>query len=217
MRGIEADDPAADDRDLAGHHAGNPAQQNAASAVFLFQRGGACLYRHAPRDLAHRLEQRQGAVLSRHRFIGDCRHARLHQFRRLFRVCGEMQIREQHLAFVEQCAFGRQRLLHFHDHLAFSEDLRRFLLDCSASGFVIGIGCADAGAGAAFHPDLMPMSFQLAHAFGCQAHPVFMGLDLTDSTNAHTQIPSADLFAPYVGARCGCENVPRGENRNKLV
>ena len=59
--GVEADHAAADDRHLARRDAGDAAEQNATTAMGFFERGGAGLDRHAPGDLAHRLEQRQAA------------------------------------------------------------------------------------------------------------------------------------------------------------
>ena len=79
LRGVHAGDAAAEDRDLGRRNAGNAAEQHAAAALLLFEIMRADLDRHAARDFAHRLQQRQRAVARRHRLIGDAGRARLHQ------------------------------------------------------------------------------------------------------------------------------------------
>ena len=60
--GMQADDAAADDRDPAGQHARHAAEQHAAAAVGLLQRGARRLDREATGDLGHRRQERQAAA-----------------------------------------------------------------------------------------------------------------------------------------------------------
>ena len=62
LRGIDADDAAAEDQHLGRRHAGHAAEQDAAAAVHLLEVLGALLHRHPARHLGHRREQRQLAV-----------------------------------------------------------------------------------------------------------------------------------------------------------
>ena len=56
---------------------------------------GADLHRHAARDFAHRLQQRQRTVARGHRLIGDAGRAGLHQAFRLRLVGGEVEVGEE--------------------------------------------------------------------------------------------------------------------------
>ena len=61
-RGVDAGGAAAEHDDLARQHARHAAEQDAVAAVRLGEKMAADDDRHAPGDLAHRLEQRQAAV-----------------------------------------------------------------------------------------------------------------------------------------------------------
>ena len=76
----------ADDDDFRRRNARNAAEQHATAAVGFLERGGAGLDRHAARDLAHRLEQRQGAARTGHGFIGNRGDAGLDQIGGLLRI-----------------------------------------------------------------------------------------------------------------------------------
>ena len=106
-RGLRADDAAADDDDLARRHAGHAAEQHAAAAIGLLQRGRRRLDRKAAGDLAHRRKQRQAAVRVGHRLVGDRGDAGSDQAARLCRVGGEMEIGEEDLAGAELRPFLR--------------------------------------------------------------------------------------------------------------
>ncbi len=87
---------------LARRHAGHAAEQHARAALLLLQAMRADLHRHAPRDLAHRRQQRQRAARVGDGLVGDAGGARAHQPLGLRAVGGEMQIGEQHLPRAQQ-------------------------------------------------------------------------------------------------------------------
>ena len=65
--------PAPSTTTRAGPDAGDAAEQHAAPAVLALEEVRADLGRHAPRDLAHRREQRQRAVGRLHGLVRDRR------------------------------------------------------------------------------------------------------------------------------------------------
>ena len=70
-RGVPPDVSRAEHDDARGPHAGCAAEQDAPSAPIALEEVGADLRRHAPRDFAHRREQRQGTGRVLHRFVRD--------------------------------------------------------------------------------------------------------------------------------------------------
>ena len=100
-RGVDARGAAAEHDDFARQHARHAAEQDALAAVGLGQKMAADDDRHAPRDFAHRFEQRQ-AVIARDRFVGDGGHARFQQRVGQFAVRGEMEIGEKNLALAQK-------------------------------------------------------------------------------------------------------------------
>ena len=104
-------------------HAGHAAEQHAAAALLLLEIMGADLDRHPPGDLAHRLQQRQRAVIGGHRLIGDAGRARRDQALGLLGIGREVEIGEEQVARLEQGDLLRLRLLHLHDHVGCGEDL----------------------------------------------------------------------------------------------
>ena len=75
-RRLGTDNAAADDHDLADRNAGNAAQQDAAAAVRLLQRGSRRLDRQPAGDLAHRGKERQAAIDVGHGLVGNRGDAR---------------------------------------------------------------------------------------------------------------------------------------------
>ncbi len=95
LRCVDARNAAAEDRDSRRRHAGHAAEQYAAAALFLLQIMGADLDRHAAGHFGHRLEQGEGTVVRRHRFIGDAGRAGFHQSFGLRLVRGEVEVSEE--------------------------------------------------------------------------------------------------------------------------
>ena len=98
---MQADDAAAEDDDLARQHAGHAAEQHAAAAIGLLQRGGAGLDRQAAGDFGHRRKQRQAAAIVGDGLVGDRRDARGQQAPGLVRIRREMQIGVEDLAVAQ--------------------------------------------------------------------------------------------------------------------
>ena len=71
MAALRPDDAASEHHDLRGGHTGNAAEEDPAAAVGLLERPGTHLRREAARDLAHRRQQRQTAVVGLDRLVGD--------------------------------------------------------------------------------------------------------------------------------------------------
>jgi hypothetical protein len=96
-----------------------------------------------------------------------------------------VQVREQNLAWPEQEALARLRLLHFHDHFRGREHLRGCAHHLCAAGFVLRIADADARASARLDDDLVPGSRQLAHTRWHKSDAVLVHLDLTWNADTH--------------------------------
>ena len=96
-RRVDAAGAAAQHDHSPRQHARHAAQQHAAAAIVFGQKIAAHQHRHAPGDLAHRLQQRQPAVHF-DRFVGDARHAGFHQRLRQRPVGRQVQVSEQNLA-----------------------------------------------------------------------------------------------------------------------
>ena len=95
LAGARARDAGAEDDDLARPHAGRAGEQHAAAAVLRLQAPGADLDREATRDLAHRRQQRQRAVVELERLVGERVDAARAQHVGQRRVGREMQVGEQ--------------------------------------------------------------------------------------------------------------------------
>jgi hypothetical protein len=189
LRGVEADNTAADHGNLAGHHARDAAEQHAAPAMGLFQCGGAGLHAHATGDLAHRLEQRQRSARTGHGLIGDAGHAAGEQFPGLFGIRCQVEVSVKDLAFAQASAFDRLRFLDLHHHFAFGKDDLGSVDDLGASGDILRIGGADSGTGLGFDPHLVTVVDQFAGALGREADAILVVLDFLRATDAHGGSP----------------------------
>src|SRR5439155_1092047 len=108
-----AGDAGAEDDDLRRTYAGDAREQDAATAVGRLQTPRARLHRELARDLAHRREQRQRAVVELDRLVGDGAHAALDEHARQRLVGGEVEIREEdelraHMAELFAAEVGRR-------------------------------------------------------------------------------------------------------------
>ena len=185
LRGVDAGDAAAEDRDLGRGDAGNAAEQHAAAALLLLEIMGADLDRHAARDFAHRLEQRQRAGLRRHRLISDAGRARLHQPLGLRLVGGEVEIGEQDVPRLEQRDLLRLRLLDLDDHVGRLEHRRRVGKDLRA-GLFIGLSGQSMPLPALVSTTTSwPCGDQLGDRGRRQPDAIFVDLDLLRHPDAH--------------------------------
>ena len=184
---MQADDAAADDRDLGRQHARHAAEQDAEATIGLLQRGRPRLDRQASGDLRHRRQQRQAAALVGHRLIGDRGDAGGDEALGLFRIRRQMQIGVEKLAVTELRPFGGLRLLHLDDHVALFEDILGGGGDLGAGRGIGGIISADTDARLGLHPDLVAVGNIFAHRSRRQADAIFMILDFLRATDTHAR------------------------------
>ena len=185
LRGVDAGHPAAEDRDLGRGDPRDAAEQHAAAALLLFQIMGADLDRHAPRDFAHRLQQRQRARAAGDGFIGDARRARRHQPLGLGLVGGEVKVGEQDVARFEHRDLGGLGLLDLDDHVGAREHRSGVGEDRGAGLFIGAVGKVDAHAGIGLDHHFMPGRDQLGHRRRGQPDAIFVILDFLGDTDAH--------------------------------
>jgi hypothetical protein len=178
LRRVCADDAAADDDDARCRNSGHAAQKHAAPAAHLLQILRADLNRHASRHFRHRRQERKRAFLVRDRLVGHARHFAFEQLFGEFEIGREMQVSEEHLAFAHARVFGRNRLFHFHDHLALRPHfVSRFEYLC-ARAFVQRIFEAGAFARPALHHYLVSGIGQRTHTGRRHPHPILVVFDL---------------------------------------
>jgi hypothetical protein len=122
-RRVVADDAAADHEHAAGRHAGYPSEQEPPPAERLFEEVRAGLSGEAAGDLAHRSQQRERMVVRLHSLVGDAGRAALGERAGEVGVRGQVEVREQHLAFAEERVLGLERLLHLEQELRVLPDL----------------------------------------------------------------------------------------------
>ena len=214
---VQADDAAADDRDLARQHAGHAAEQHAAAAIGLLQRGRAGLDRQAAGDFRHRREQRQAAAVVGHGLVGDGGDAGGEQALGLLRIGREMQVGVEDLVVAQLHPFAGLRLLDLDDHVGAGEDVFGGLDDLRAGGAVGVVVGADAGAGARLDEHLMAMRDVFADGARRQADAVFVVLDFLRAADAHVclltmqdEIPEDNQTTERAACACevGCRTRP---------
>ena len=184
-RGVDARDAAAEDRDLARVHAGHAAQEDPASALFLFEVMLADMNRHAAGDFAHRLEERKRAGGAGHGFIGDAGRARFHQALGLRLVGGEVEIGVERVVRLQHGDFARLRLFHLHDHLGRVEHFGRAIEDGRTDAAIMVVAEIDAHAGIGLDEHLVAVIDQFGDRAGGQADAIFVILDFLGHTDAH--------------------------------
>ena len=154
-RGVEADDPAADDEHGRGGDAGHAAEQHPAPAERLLEHERAGLGRDLAGDLAHRREQRQPAVRVLDGLVGDARRAGRLQPGRELRRGREVQVREERLAGPQHRDLRRLRLLDLQHELGGGEDGGGVRDDPRALRDVVLVLDRAAGAGAGLDEHLV--------------------------------------------------------------
>src|SRR5439155_15103062 len=166
-------DAAAEDHDFAAPHAGHAAQENALAAVCFCRLDGGDLDRHPAGDLAHRLEQRQLAVVGLDRLVGDGGDLPLQKGLGQGLVGGEVEVRVDGLAFLHQTVFGRDRLLHLDDHVRPRPDVGGFVDDLPAHRLVRAVRNPAADACVLLDQDRVAATGELFHAAWHQADSIF--------------------------------------------
>ena len=139
LRGVDADDAAAEDHDLRRRDAGHAAEQHAATAVELLEVLRAFLHGHPPRHLRHWREQRQLARRQLDRLVRDARRAAVDVCLRELLVGGEVEVREDRLPRAHATPLRGDGLLHLHDHLGRCPHRVRIGRDLGADRNVVGV------------------------------------------------------------------------------
>ena len=171
--------------DLARQHARHAAEQHAAAAIGLLQRGRAGLDRQAAGDFRHRRQQRQAAAVVGDGLVGDRGDAGGEQALGLLRIRREVQIGVEDLAVAQLHPFAGLRLLDLDDHVRLGEHLLGGPGDLGAGGAIGIVVGADAGARAGLDQHLVAVRDIFAHRAGRQADAVFVVLDFLRATDAH--------------------------------
>jgi hypothetical protein len=139
---------------------------------------------HAPRVLAHRLQQQQRQVASLlPRFVSDGVAAGCEQGFRLFLGGPEVEAGEQHVLPAQQCDLGPLRFLHLHNE--FRSCGNCFCVHCAlrSSGFIRRVGIARPLAGSALHDHSVAEFDEFRDGGGHHADAVFLGPDPTRDTD----------------------------------
>ena len=185
---MKADDAAAENGYFSGKHARNAAEQHAAAAIGLLQRGCAGLDRQPSGHLRHRSQQRQSAAVVGHGLIGNRGDAGRKQAFGLLRIRSKVQVGVEDLAVAQLHPFVGLRLLDLDDHVRLGEHVLGGPGDrcaCSTVGVVVG---ADTGAGARLDQNLMAVGGVFADGARRQADAIFVVLDFLGAADAHLAI-----------------------------
>ena len=185
VRGVLAGGPGAQHGHLCARNATDAAHQHPTATAGLEQRGRAHLGSETAGDLAHGVQQRQGAVGALHRLVRDGGRPRINQCLRQLRLGGQVQIGEQHLVGAQAAVLLGDRLLDLDDHLGLAPDLVSGLHDAGALGGVLLVGDRRAHAGSGLHEHLVAAAGEFPDADGGHADPVLVVLDLSGDSDAH--------------------------------
>ncbi len=148
--------------------------------------------RHPPRDLAHRGQQRQAAVVSLDRLV---RHRHDPAAARRFKqraIRRKMEIGKHHLAAPESTKFARLRFFHFHDQLRPPIQRGRGRHDPCAHRPVIAVRGAAPVAGAALDQDRVPGVGERLAVHRQQSNAVLVRLDLPGHADDHGSTASGE-------------------------
>ena len=189
LRGVCADHTAAKYDHASGWHARHAAQKNSSTARHLLKVMSADLHGHAPRHFRHRSEQRKRAASIRNGLVSDARDFSFEQLSCQLRLRRKMKISEEQLAFAHARVFGRNRLFHFHNHLAFGPNVVGRIKHGRARALVERVFKTRAFARASFDNDPMPRVRQSAHTSRSQTNSVLVILNLFRKSNNHSLAP----------------------------
>ncbi len=185
-RRVVADDPAAEDDHVAGLDTGRPREKDTPPAERLLEEVRRCLRSEPARDLAHRGEQRQPAVVGLDGLVGDGGDPAVRQRARERLVRGDVEVREEHQPFAQPRILGLDRLLDLEQELGLAPGVVD-RDDPGARSLVLLVGERASLSGRRLDEDLVPALDQLAGTGRGERHPVLVGLDLL--RNADTQGP----------------------------
>ena len=140
------------------------------------------LGRQAPRDFAHRCQQRQAAVLQLHGFVGDGSGACLQQGLANAGIGGQVQVGEQHHVLPQIDKFLRLRFLHLHHQMGAPGLVAAHHLGTGGGEGVVTDSRSSPGSG--FDAHLQALAHQFPHRIGSQRHALLIELDLLRHTDA---------------------------------
>ena len=158
------------------------------------------------RDLAHRGEQRQPAIVRLHRLVGDCSDAAVRQGSRERLIRGDVEIREENEPFPQPRVLGLDRLLDLEQKVGLAPGV----VDRDDPGprpLVLLVGERAPLPRRRLDENLVPALDQLARARRGERHPVLVGLDLLRNTD--TQGP--ETLSPRWRATKPLNNTPTTE------
>ena len=182
--GVVADDPAADHEHPARRDARDAAEQEAPPAKRLLEEVGACLGSEPARDLAHRREQRQRAVVGLDGLVSHAGGSALGEGACQLLACREMQVRQEHQPLTEERILGRKGLLDLEQELGFAPNV----LDTPegrSDGTVCVVREGASVARARLDEHFVAALDELASAGRRQSDPVLVRLDLIDDSDLH--------------------------------
>ena len=96
-----------------------------------------------------------------------------------------MKIGEKDLSFPQKRKFGRQRLLHFDDHVRAGPNILGQVDDFRAGLFVILIGITGTDTGVFFHEQSVSALGQLLHRRGEKRDALFLFLNFLGNADNH--------------------------------
>ena len=177
-------------------NAGHAAEEDAAAAVVLLEMSGAGLDGQLAGDLAHREEQRVSAARQLHRLEGDTADVGLeHALREILRIGrGQMQIRVQDLARLEQRPLLRKRLLDLVDHVCLGEHVFD-VGELGAGRLVLFVAEARTDTCAGLDDHLVAGPHEVLGAVWRHGDAVLLVLDLLGDTDDHD---SSSLSIPMI-------------------
>ncbi len=194
---IRAGHAAAEDGDDGGVRSGNAGDEQAGAAVGLQHRVRAHDGSEPAGDLAHRCEQREGAVRKLHRLVGDRGDAPVDECPRQRLVRGEVQVGEQDEPATEVAVLALDRLLHLEDEFGFLPGARGVGQDGRPCVRVQFIRDGRAASGAGLDEHVVPVGDQVVDAGRGDRHPELVVLDFAGDRDLHeAPITSTWWFAP---------------------
>ena len=182
--GVFPGDTSADDGNVSGRGAGDPAEEDAGTAEGFHEVEGAHLDGEPAGDFAHGGEQGQ-AVVAGDGFVGDAGHAAVHERLGAVGVGGKVQVGEEHLAVAHVWPFAGLWFFHLHDEVGVGPHLGGGGDDGGAGGFVVGVGEPGGGTSGGFHEDGVAVFGEFPNAGGGEGDAGFAGFDFFGAADNH--------------------------------
>ena len=206
-RGVRSGDAGPDHDDSAGATPGTPLSNTPRPPEGALEMRRPGDRRHPTGDLAHRREQRQGAVRQPDGLVGDRRRSAVDDRLGAVPVGGEVEVGEQHEPVAQARELLLDRLFHLADELGFAPELVRVGDDPGADPQVVGVGEGRAFAGGVLDEDGVARGDELAHARRGHRDPVFAFFQLPrDADAARVSFETSSQPASCQGALGAASN-----------